>query len=327
MVRPVRFELAGGVYHVMARGNEKKAIFRDDADRHAYIERLVACRKRFGFRLYAFCLMNNHVHLAVERGDVALSRIVLALHSAYAGDFNRRHGRVGHLFQGRYKAFLVEKDVYLLTLVQYIHLNPVRAGLADRPEEYRWSSDHHYRAHEAPPWIDRSAVLKMIGGTPALATAGYRQLMAIDTSTYEGAAPTASVIKGSESFAGDVLRRAQRSADASTPRRDWSIARIAALAASSAGLSVDQLRAPGQKRRIARERALTAYVGWKYGGIPLARAARFFGRDESTLAHGVRRIEAALSDDRSLSNRLQIVRSGLENCEHRPSDRSSRVQG
>lgn len=325
----MRFELAGGVYHVMARGNERKAIFRDDSDRHAFMERLVGCRKRFGFRLYAFCLMSNHVHLAVERGEVALSRIMLALSSAYAQDFNRRHGRVGHLFHGRYKAFLVQKDVYLLTLVRYINFNPVHARLAVRPQDYRWSSDRHYRAREAPPWLGRDAVLAGLGPTPALAAIAYRQLMSTDDSIYEDAAPTASVIKGTDLFAGQVLASARRSATGGPARREWSVERIATAAAASAGLTVDQLRALGQQRRIARERAIVAYVAWKYARVALAETARFFEREESTLVHAVRRIEAAWKLDRALSERVRAVVAaiGRPRARRDPAGESSGVHG
>ena len=119
MARVLRLEGEGAVYHVIVRGNERKAVFRDDEDRRAYLDRLAKYRERFGFRLLAFCLMGNHIHLAIERGPTRLSRVMLALQSSYAQRFNRRHNRVGHLFQGRYKAFLIEKDRYLLALIRY----------------------------------------------------------------------------------------------------------------------------------------------------------------------------------------------------------------
>jgi REP element-mobilizing transposase RayT len=103
MARPLRLEAEGAVYHVIARGNERKAVFRDDRDRQEYLDRLIRCHERFGLRVLAYCLMGNHLHLAVERGPVTLSCVMLALQSAYTQWFNRRHGRVGHLFQGRYR--------------------------------------------------------------------------------------------------------------------------------------------------------------------------------------------------------------------------------
>ena len=100
MARPLRLECPGGLYHVIARGNERKAVFRDDSDRNDYLSRLAHYAEKFGFRLLAYCLMDNHVHLAIETGKAPLSRIMAGLQSSYTQQFNRRHGRVGHLFQG-----------------------------------------------------------------------------------------------------------------------------------------------------------------------------------------------------------------------------------
>jgi len=132
MARPLRVELEGGLYHVIVRGNERRNVFRDDADRRRYLARLVFYVEKLSFRLVAYCLMDNHVHLAIERGKVPLSRIMAGLQSSYTQYFNRRHDRSGHLFQGRYKAFLVEKDRYALALVRYIHENPVKARVVER---------------------------------------------------------------------------------------------------------------------------------------------------------------------------------------------------
>ena len=107
MSRPLRVEYSGALHHVTARGNERRAVFRDDVDRETYLGLLRRYRDRFGFRVHAYCLMTNHVHLAVETLAIPLSRVMLALHGSYSQAFNRRHRRVGHLFQGRYKAFLV----------------------------------------------------------------------------------------------------------------------------------------------------------------------------------------------------------------------------
>ena len=118
--RPLRLQGRGAIHHVIARGNERKAVFRDDRDRQEYLNRLDRYRARFHFSLYAYCLMTNHVHLAIEEGEVRLSRIMHALQSSYTLWFNRRHRRVGHLFQGRFKSYLVDRDEYLLALLRYI---------------------------------------------------------------------------------------------------------------------------------------------------------------------------------------------------------------
>src|SRR5215471_11089303 len=177
MARPLRLEVSGGLYHVMARGNERKAIFRDDVDRRRYLDRVAHYREKFGFQFLAYCLMNNHVHLAIETGKVPLSKVMAGLQSSYTQYFNRRHDRVGHLFQGRYKAFLVEEDRYALALVRYIHENPVRAGVVERPEQYEWSSDRFYRKGKGPEWLDSDRVLRMLGRGRSAAVREYRRLM------------------------------------------------------------------------------------------------------------------------------------------------------
>ena len=195
-------EAEGAVYHVIVRGNERRAVFRDDADREAYLERLSKGRERFGFRLLAFCLMGNHVHLAIERGPEKLARVMLTLQSAYAQSFNRRHGRVGHLFQGRYKAFLVEKDRHLLALVRYIHENPVKAGGVAKPQDYAWSSDRQYRRGKGLKWLDVDRLLGMLGRGRSAAVRGYRKLMREELEEpYEKVESWGQAVKGDETFA------------------------------------------------------------------------------------------------------------------------------
>jgi REP-associated tyrosine transposase len=159
MARRLRVEYPGALYHVVARGNEQRAVFRDDADRERYLARLAHYQARFGFRVYAYCLMTNHVQLAIETREVPLSRIMLGSQGSYTQSLNRRHRRVGHLSQGRYKALLVQKDRYLLALVRYIHENPLHARMVARASDYLWFSDRSYRKGQGPPWLDVDFVL------------------------------------------------------------------------------------------------------------------------------------------------------------------------
>ena len=126
MARKPRIHFPGALYHVIARGNRRQGIFRDDKDLQRFLTYLSDVKSRFPFRLYAYGLMKNHLHLLIEVDEVPLSRIMHSLLFGYAGYFNRRYGEAGHLFQGRYKAIVCDKDAYLLELVRYIHLNPVR---------------------------------------------------------------------------------------------------------------------------------------------------------------------------------------------------------
>jgi len=140
MARPLRVEFPGAVYHVTARGNPRQSIFLDDTDKEAFLELLSLVLTRFNWLCHAYCLMGNHYHLLIETPEGNLSRGMRQLNGVYTQLFNRRHDRVGHLFQGRYKALVLERDRYLLSLCGYVVLNPVRVGLVRSPEEWPWSS-------------------------------------------------------------------------------------------------------------------------------------------------------------------------------------------
>jgi len=140
MARQLRIEIAGGLYHIMSRGNAKAPIFLDDADRIKFIDRLATTVDTFRWRCYAYCLMSNHYHLLIETPEANLSAGVHLLNGTYTQSFNRKWSRTGHVFQGRFKSIIVEKESYLLELSRYIVLNPVRSGIVRSPEDYQWSS-------------------------------------------------------------------------------------------------------------------------------------------------------------------------------------------
>jgi len=144
MARKPRIHHPGAIYHVMLRGNGGSDIFLDDQDRYRFYLLLQEGVERFGYRIHAFCLMSNHIHLALQVGTVPLSRIMQNLSFRHARWVNWRKATVGHVFQGRYKAILVDGDNYLLQLTAYLHLNPVRACIIQTPEDYCCSSYRHY---------------------------------------------------------------------------------------------------------------------------------------------------------------------------------------
>jgi REP element-mobilizing transposase RayT len=140
MARPLRIEYSGAVYHVTSRGNERKPIYLDDDDRRLFLDILARVNSRYNWLCHAYCLMDNHYHLVIETVDGNLSKGMRQLNGIYTQAFNRKHSRVGHLFQGRYKAILVDKDSYLLEVCRYVVLNPVRAKAVRGPEDWEWSS-------------------------------------------------------------------------------------------------------------------------------------------------------------------------------------------
>lgn len=309
MPRPPRLEFSGAVYHVIARGNEQRDVFRNDADREFYLRRLAHYRDQFRFRLYAYCLMSNHVHLALETGPVPLSRIVLALHGSYAQAFNQRHQRVGHLFQGRYKAFLVQKTSYLLALVRYIHENPVKAGLVSEPRLYRWSSDRFYQGAHAPDWLDTRGLFQLLGADPGRAARRYRTFMtSVRSDAYEDLKVIAQVVKGDERFSRQALEKATET----ERRRSWTIERIAAVVGSRAGLDVEEMRSREFSQERARARAITGLVARTHCRIPLTRVSEFFRRDESTLVRDCRRLAAELAERRALAKEVASIVDELD---------------
>lgn len=150
MSRPLRLEFADALYHVTSRGDRREDIYHDDADRQAWLNVLAQVCKRFNWSVQAYCMMDNHYHLLVQTPDANLSAGMRQLNGVYTQLANRTHGRVGHVFQGRYKAILVDEDNYLLELARYVVLNPVRAGVVQEAKDWPWSS---YRAMLAPAWL------------------------------------------------------------------------------------------------------------------------------------------------------------------------------
>ena len=178
MARPLRIEYPGAVYHITARGNAQWAIFLDDKDREGFLEVLQIVSDRFNCIVHAYCLMDNHYHLLIETPEGNLSRAMRQLNGVYTQRFNRRHNRVGHVLQGRYKAILVEKNSYLLELSRYVVLNPVRTGLVTSIEKWKWSS---YRAtagyDRGMPFVMTDWILSQFGRRRGEATRRYREFI------------------------------------------------------------------------------------------------------------------------------------------------------
>jgi putative transposase len=177
MARPLRIEYDGAVYHVTSRGNDRKAIYKDDEDRTAFLDILAETNKRY-WLCHAYCLMNNHYHLVIETPDGNLSRGMRQLNGVYTQAYNRQHGRVGHIFQGRYKAILVEKESHLLEACRYVVLNPVRAKATTHPEQWQWSSYGATSGRDKPHRCLTTAwVLAQFGSRHKEAARRYREFV------------------------------------------------------------------------------------------------------------------------------------------------------
>jgi len=310
--RRPRLEVPGGLYHVTARGNERRALFRGDGDRREYLELLARCREKFRFQLLAYCLMTNHVHLAIRTGAEPLSRIMARLHSIYAEEFNRRHDRVGHLFQGRYKASLVRDDRYLFALLRYVHRNPVSARIVSRAADYPWSSDRFLRRGKGPAWLDVDSLLALLDGSPRAAMRRYAALVDESESAsgedpreaVERAAASARVAEGEPSGAHDPTRRQIRLDD------------LLEIVASECGLSLADLLSRARGGEVADARCRAAYLARRLFRIPVRRLAMRLHRDDSSFARPLAGLENRLERDHALRARMQRLSDTLRDASH-----------
>jgi putative transposase len=314
MARPVRVEYANAVYHLTARGNERKAIYRDDQDRTRFLETLEETRQRFGLVVHGFCLMANHYHLLAQTPRANLSAAAAWLQTTYSVRFNRRHRRSGHLFQGRFKAHLVEEDVYARELIKYIHLNPVRPRdkrKAVPPERKRALAVYRWSSHRAYAGRERSAVfpglcldrLSYFGRTRRAAQVEYRRQIEqmfgqVVPSPWEdlrqglvlgGEALWAKARKLLSGREGQEEIRWQRHAEAHDISRV-----IASLVEEEAD------------RRVA------IWMRVRLGGERMTEIARQYGyKDGSGVHQVVKRLEKKAQCDRALSAHLQTLADAM----------------
>jgi REP element-mobilizing transposase RayT len=178
MARPLRIEYEGAVYHITTRGNARRPIFKDNKDLLNFLNILQQVNKRYNWICHAYCLMNNHYHLVIETPDGNLSRGMRQLNGVYTQAFNKRHKRVGHIFQGRYKAILIQKESHLLEVCRYVVLNPVRAKMVEQPEQWKWSSYQSTAGRGKPhPCLQTDWVLGQFGRRREHAERSYREFV------------------------------------------------------------------------------------------------------------------------------------------------------
>ena len=287
---------------MIVRGNHREKTFRDHRDYQEYLERLGNYRKRMDATVYAYCLMPNHVHLLVETGAQPLSRFMQGLQQSYTQYFNRRYRKVGHLFQGRYKAIVCDKDQYLLTLIRYIHLNPFRAKLVRNVDDYRYSGQRHYAQGELNELVEPSRVLDMLGGR-----AGYRRF--IQQGMKEGHRQEYYQVEdqrflGGDGF-GEKLKTKAKEDKIGKPKRPL----IVALRNAARELGIDIPRLEGRDRSwtISRARALIGYALIRQSGYPLKEVAKALGRDPATLSSLTSRLAERLNEDEDMRRQAEKI--------------------
>jgi len=292
MARRVRIHYPGACFHVMLRGNAKQEIFQGPGDIRRFEEILGEGVARYGVSVYAYCWMPNHVHMAVQVSDIPLSKMMQSLSQRYTGWVNHKYERVGHLFQGRYKAVLVAKLAYQMELIRYIHLNPVRAGLVKVPEAYGNSSHRAYLAPEqgrTVSWLDLDAGLALFGGDPAAARLRYRHFMG-------------------EPVDEDRLMQLRTGIDTDNEPKtrtredtiDIDLETLIRRVANEMDVTEDMISGPGRSRKASHARAMIAILAMDHTAHTLYKVAARLNRDVSTLSKQV----AHLRDRRQKFDRL-----------------------
>ena len=177
MGRSHRIEFEGATYHVIARGNNKECIFEEERDKEYLLKQFKDIKQGMGFKVYAYVIMNNHYHFVIQIMDQSLYKIMHHIHNKYSKYYNNQYERVGHVFQGRYKALLIQDERYLLSVVRYVHHNPIKANICKKTDEYRWSSDIFYRKN-LNDFADIDVVLNLLSTDRRQALGQYREYMA-----------------------------------------------------------------------------------------------------------------------------------------------------
>ena len=302
MARKRRIEFEGALYHVLARGNQRQKIFRSKRDFVRYLDFLAQYKERYRFFLFAYVLMPNHVHLLVETAQVPLSKILQGLNQSYTMYFNRKYETVGHLFQGRYKAIICDRDEYLLTLIKYIHLNPVRAAAAQRPDDYPWSSHHAYAMKLTNnELIDTDHVLRMFAEHRPTAIQRYLGFInagpAIDRKDIYGTVD--QHLLGDEQFVSDVRSKAPIEIKGSRKRWAHSLEDISEAIKKGFAVSIDEMRTQTKSTAVAEGRRIFCQVArelaYRNGDLAVflrkdpASVTRYF-KEEANLATAVKKI-------------------------------------
>ena len=309
MARPLRIEYPNAFYHVTARGNERKEIFRDESDKERFLDYLESAVIRYKAVIHVYCLMNNHYHLLLSTPSGNLSRIIRHINGAYTVYFNKRHHRVGHLLQGRYKAILVDADEYAGELSRYIHLNPVRAGVVETPEKYLWTSYIYYIGEKKTvPWLTTDWLLLYFGKRPVDAQKSYRAFVEAKICV-AGENPLketiASTILGCPDFMNTI-----REKHLEGKRRHRDVPAIGILIKTELEKIVKAVQfefqdTPGVVKKVA------IYLSHRFSDCSLKEIGLQFGIKESAVSQASRRFESALLDDDRLRKRVKKMRESL----------------
>lgn len=310
MARKQRIHYSGALYHVILRGNAQQDIFFEDCDQYRICLLLHEGIEKFSYRIHAFCLMSNHIHLAIQVGEIPLSRIMQNLSFRYTSWINRRLKRSGHLFQGRYKAILVDADTYLRELIAYIHLNPVRAGMVATPGDHPWSSHRAYLGIEVIPWLTTGDVLSMFDQKRGKAIELYSHYIGdrigdgCNGQFHKGGID--SRLLGEESFVEEAMNKAQLRLDIKP-----AVSELVEAVKIICNIDDESLCSRQRGRLAAEARTLIAWAVAEYSDGTISEVGRMFGRDVTTLSACIKRMTDKARNNTEIAVRMNQVKLAI----------------
>jgi REP element-mobilizing transposase RayT len=323
MARPLRVEYAGAFYHVMNRGNAGEDVFISERDKQKFTEYLEKLVERFSIIIHTYCLMGNHYHLLIETPQTNLSLAMQWLNVSYATYHNRKYHRSGHLFQGRFKSVLVDADEYLKHLSRYIHLNPVRAKIVQKPEEYRWSSYPAFIGKtKVPEWLETGWLLSSFGKKKKAAMQNYEAFVdGVDSDTLENPAKdlVGGFILGDSDFVNWVKETflSKRNDEDEIPqlkrlKPQVTVDAIVQAVCASFGSSEKQIREKGRKGNKARDIAI--YLARDLSRSSCKELGHFFGSiSGAAITVRYNHVTTEMQGDRRLNRQLKRIRKQILN--------------
>lgn len=302
MPRPTRLHVPGGLYHVVLRGNHRQPIFFVPSDRKMLDDLVAEGLARFRARVHAYCWMTNHVHMAVQVGDTPLGPLVQRIAGQYARRLQRRLPTTGHLFEGRYRAVLVDADEHLLRLTRYIHLNPMRAGMVTDPVDYPWSGHRAYLGLASVPWLTTDFTLRMLGPDVPRARRAYRRMVALgcdpeDSERFGRGMPGNGRVLVPDRFLKDLAATRARAKRSSGSRRGRSgprtgrpsLEQLLDEVAAEFGVEVAAITSPSRSSAFTQLRCTVAERALACGAASLSEVARRLNRSHSSLCEALER--------------------------------------
>ena len=311
MPRAKRIHYEDAIYHVTSRGNERRKIVLDDADRWMFLKVLAETVEHHGVVCHAWVLMDNHYHLLLETPSANLSPAMKHLNAIYTQKFNKKHHRVGHLFQGRYKAIVVEKDSYLKELCRYLVLNPVRTRMVKHPKEWKWSS---YRGtvglEKADSWLETDWILGQFGKKIKAAQNAYRVF--VEDGMGKKGSPWdnlySRIYLGSDEFLDKVHEMGQKHKSLDVPKYQKHVVKqkpeeILAKVAKVYRVKTEDMLLPGKKRPEARDMAI--YLMKKESGLSLKEIGKLMGVGPTAVGNRWVKMKELVSKDSGLMDKVK----------------------